>query len=147
MRESERAVDWTQVPLLRAFAAEHVNALHRCSVASPDLPALRKQALRTVTEALDKIFLPAGYTRTRNTWHRGPGARDIADLQTASERAAQHDPGGPVTSFGQFWRRLRRAIPLRRHDGTVYVSLQRSTSHAGFFIKPACATLQFRWPS
>jgi hypothetical protein len=60
--------------------------------------------------------------------------RDIADLQNASERAVQHDSGGLVSALGQFRRRLRRAIALRRHDGTVYLSLQRSTSQAEFFI-------------
>lgn len=134
MDNPDLTVDWTQVPLLRTHSAEHVNALHRCSAANPELAKLRDQALHAVTQAFDRIFLPAGYTRTRNTWHRGPGARDIADLQTARQRAAQHDPGGLVTSFGQFWRRLRRNVPLGRTDGTVYLSMQKSTSHTGFFI-------------
>jgi hypothetical protein len=126
------AVDWNEVPLLSQMPGGS-RAFERCSMLNPELKVLRPQALKLVTDGIDALLLPAGYTRDGLVWRKGPGNNAEAKPGQEEERSwFRRVFSGGRPSLGEV---TGKAIVLMGlNDGSVSLELQKDKYHHGFFI-------------
>lgn len=126
-------VDWNEVPLLAANLAGYPNASHRCSPINPELKNQRREALKLVTTGIDDILRPAGYTRTKLTWSKGPVG---APAPRALPRPSIPRPGRGFLSrvLGTTKETPAPYVSTWGNDGAVSLSLQKESYGTGFFV-------------